>query len=206
MTNLLAMLKSREIQWLAEAGQSEREIAEALGVSRGAVRRHLGRTNQTGPKRPPGRNAEETGLVEHVGRLVDPVAWLPGGWKHLPQGRPEAQGTLPDGRLRSDRQVPQDKVPGWEVQEQLQPARLALARAVRHRDPRLAMIVRTSSARPRHAPPPRTALAALHAPPPDIQARRRGLEAHPLRAPSGNMARPTGIRGDKPTPVSTSKG
>ena len=105
MTNLLAMLKSREIQWLAEAGQSEREIAEALGVSRGAVRRHLGRTNPTRPNRPPGRNAEERQLAEHVGRLLDPAAWLPGGWKHLAQGRPAAQGPIPDGQFRSDRQA-----------------------------------------------------------------------------------------------------
>jgi hypothetical protein len=72
---------------------------------------------------------------------VDLAAWLPGGWKHLPQVRPEAQGTLPAGQLRSDRQAPQDKVPGREVREQLPPARLALARAVLHRDPLLAMIV-----------------------------------------------------------------
>ena len=65
MTNLLAMLKSREIQWLAEAGQSEREIAEALGVSRGAVRRHLGREGSKRTKAPTGSEAGfEAGLGE----------------------------------------------------------------------------------------------------------------------------------------------
>jgi hypothetical protein len=72
---------------------------------------------------------------------MDLAARLPGGWKHLPQGRPEAEGPIRNDQLRSDRQAPQDKVPGREIREQLPPARLALARAVRHRDPTLAMIV-----------------------------------------------------------------
>jgi len=44
MANRLGMVKSQAIQALAAAGRSEREITEALGVSRGAVRRHLGRS------------------------------------------------------------------------------------------------------------------------------------------------------------------
>lgn len=41
MANRLAMDKSLAINNLHDAGYSERRIAETLGVSRGAVRRHL---------------------------------------------------------------------------------------------------------------------------------------------------------------------
>jgi hypothetical protein len=68
--------------------------------------------------------------VEHVGRLVDLAAWLPGVWKHLSQGRPEAQGPIPDGQLRSDRQAPQENVPGREVRGAT-PARSAGSRESR---------------------------------------------------------------------------
>jgi hypothetical protein len=54
MANRLAMLKSQGIQSLAAAGHSERAIAEALGVSRGAVRRHLGREGSKRTKAPTG--------------------------------------------------------------------------------------------------------------------------------------------------------
>ena len=43
MANRLAMLKSQGVKALGEAGRSERDIAQVMGVSRGAVRRHLGR-------------------------------------------------------------------------------------------------------------------------------------------------------------------
>jgi hypothetical protein len=46
MANRLSMLKSQGIQSLAAAGHSERAIAKALRVSRGAVRRHLWRPCQ----------------------------------------------------------------------------------------------------------------------------------------------------------------
>ena len=42
---------------------------------------------------------------------MNPTAWLSGGGKHLPQGRPEAQGPLPDGQLWSDRQAPPGQSP-----------------------------------------------------------------------------------------------
>jgi hypothetical protein len=52
MANRLAMHKSQGILWLAAAGHSERQIAKTLGVSRGAVRRHLGRDGSKRTKAP----------------------------------------------------------------------------------------------------------------------------------------------------------
>jgi DNA-binding CsgD family transcriptional regulator len=54
MANRLAMHKSQGILSLAAAGHSERQIAETLGVSRGAVRRHLGRDGSKRTKAPTG--------------------------------------------------------------------------------------------------------------------------------------------------------
>ena len=54
MANRLSMLKSQGIQSLAAAGHSERAIAKALRVSRGAVRRHLGRDGSKRTKAPTG--------------------------------------------------------------------------------------------------------------------------------------------------------
>lgn len=48
MANRLAMDKSLAINNLRSAGYSERQIARALGVSRGAVRRHLAAQNANG--------------------------------------------------------------------------------------------------------------------------------------------------------------
>ena len=48
MANRLALHKSRAIQSLAAAGHSKRQLAEEVGVSRGAVRR------PPVPKRVPG--------------------------------------------------------------------------------------------------------------------------------------------------------
>lgn len=52
MANQLAMDKSFAINNLRTAGYSERRIAETLGVSRGAVRRHLQAQNPNGTKAP----------------------------------------------------------------------------------------------------------------------------------------------------------
>ena len=54
MANRLGMLKSQGIKALGEAGRSEREIAQVMGVSRGAVRRHLGREEANRTKAPTG--------------------------------------------------------------------------------------------------------------------------------------------------------
>ena len=43
MARRLGMLKSQGIKPLGEAGRPKREFAQVMGVSRGAVRRHLGR-------------------------------------------------------------------------------------------------------------------------------------------------------------------
>ena len=43
MARRLGMLKSQGIKALGEAGRPKREFAQVMGVSRGAVRRHLGR-------------------------------------------------------------------------------------------------------------------------------------------------------------------
>lgn len=53
MANQLAMDKSFAINNLHAAGYSERRIAETLGVSRGAVRRHLQRTPPNSTTAPP---------------------------------------------------------------------------------------------------------------------------------------------------------
>jgi len=57
MANQLAMDKSFAINNLRDAGYSERRIAQTLGVSRGAVRRHLQRlasNSTTAPTAPSG--------------------------------------------------------------------------------------------------------------------------------------------------------
>jgi hypothetical protein len=54
MANQLAMDKSFAISNLHSAGYSERRIAQTLGVSRGAVRRHLRRSDANGTKAPTG--------------------------------------------------------------------------------------------------------------------------------------------------------
>jgi IS30 family transposase len=53
MANQLAMDKSFAIKSLRTAGYSEQRIAETLGVSRGAVRRHLQRETSNSTKAPP---------------------------------------------------------------------------------------------------------------------------------------------------------
>lgn len=54
MANQLAMDKSQSIKSLAATGMSERRIARTLGVSRKAVRQHLGRGAPKETKAPPG--------------------------------------------------------------------------------------------------------------------------------------------------------
>jgi hypothetical protein len=54
MANRLGMLKSQGIKALGEAGRFEREIAQVMGMSRGAVRRHLGREEANRTKAPTG--------------------------------------------------------------------------------------------------------------------------------------------------------
>ena len=54
MANQLAMDKSQSIKSLAATGMSERRIARTLGVSRKAVRQHLGRGASKETKAPPG--------------------------------------------------------------------------------------------------------------------------------------------------------
>ena len=57
-------------------------------------------------------------LVEHFGRLVDPVALLSSGRKHLMQSRPEAQGTISHSQFRIDRQAPMLEVRNARVRTQ----------------------------------------------------------------------------------------
>ena len=54
MANRLAILKSQGVRALGEAGRSERDIAQVMGVSRGTVRRHLGREEANRTKAPTG--------------------------------------------------------------------------------------------------------------------------------------------------------
>jgi len=56
MANQLAMDKSFAINNLRAAGYSERRIAHAIGVSRGAVRRHLRRSDSNSTTAPTGCN------------------------------------------------------------------------------------------------------------------------------------------------------
>ena len=55
MANQLAMDKVQAIKGLAAAGRSERQIARTLGISRKAVRRHLGRAAPKETKAPTGK-------------------------------------------------------------------------------------------------------------------------------------------------------
>ena len=55
MSNQLAMDKLLAIQNLASRGMSERRIAATLGISRKAVRRHLGRDGSKETKAPTGK-------------------------------------------------------------------------------------------------------------------------------------------------------
>ena len=59
MANRLAMDKVHAIKSLHAQGMSERRIAEAVGVSRKAVRRHLGRVRSKETKAPTGSAADE---------------------------------------------------------------------------------------------------------------------------------------------------
>jgi len=64
MANQLAVDKSFAMNNLCSAGYSERRIAQALGVSRGAVRRHLQALNPNSTTVPTGSNAPpETGSL-----------------------------------------------------------------------------------------------------------------------------------------------
>jgi predicted transcriptional regulator len=54
MANQLAMDKVQAIKHLEQAGYSERRIAEQLGISRKAVRNHLGRNGSKDTKAPTG--------------------------------------------------------------------------------------------------------------------------------------------------------
>jgi len=54
MANQLKMHKSLAIRQLHAQGMSERQVAEALGVSRGAVRRHLAAPAANSTKAPTG--------------------------------------------------------------------------------------------------------------------------------------------------------
>jgi hypothetical protein len=56
--NQLAMDKSFAINNLRRSGYSERRIAETLGVSRGAVRRHLRPLHSNGTKAPTGSGGQ----------------------------------------------------------------------------------------------------------------------------------------------------
>ena len=58
------MLKSQGIKALGEAGRSEREIAQVMGVSRGAVRRHLGREESNRTKAPTGSSPDSTSGID----------------------------------------------------------------------------------------------------------------------------------------------
>lgn len=60
MVNRPAMHKTQGIQSPAAARHSEWELAEALGVSRGVVGRHLGREGSTSTKSPTGSGADES--------------------------------------------------------------------------------------------------------------------------------------------------
>ena len=66
-------------------------------------------------------------VVEHVGRLVNPAALLACFSKDLSQRGPEAQGAVPHGQLRRERQSSI-----LEIHQQLVPALLALAIAIDH--------------------------------------------------------------------------
>ena len=58
MANQLKMHKSLAIRQLHAQGMSERQVAEALGVSRGAVRRHLAAPAANSAKAPTGSAAD----------------------------------------------------------------------------------------------------------------------------------------------------
>jgi transposase len=55
MAYQLGMDKTLSIKQLRQSGMSERRIAEALGISRNAVRRHLGENGPDDTKAPPGK-------------------------------------------------------------------------------------------------------------------------------------------------------
>jgi len=66
MANRLAMDKSQAIQSLAATGMSERRIAGTLGVSRKAVRQHLGRGVSKETKAPPGKAPTGSGEAKET--------------------------------------------------------------------------------------------------------------------------------------------
>jgi hypothetical protein len=72
MANRLAILKSQGVRALGEAGRSERDIAQVMGVSRGTVRRHLGREEANRTKAPTG-SEEPNGAKAPTNACRDPV-------------------------------------------------------------------------------------------------------------------------------------
>ena len=56
--NRMGILESPEIRALRQAGRSEREIAQVMRVSRGAVQRHLVREAASGTKTPTGSGTD----------------------------------------------------------------------------------------------------------------------------------------------------
>jgi predicted transcriptional regulator len=59
MANQLSMDKSLAVKQLRQNGLSQRAIALALGISRGAVIRHLAALDPNSTKAPTGSRAEE---------------------------------------------------------------------------------------------------------------------------------------------------
>src|SRR5262245_25884881 len=80
MANQLAMDKVQAIKSLEAAGLSERLIASTLGISRKAVRRHLGRNRPKDTKAPTGEaptgslEAKDTSSAHRVGDSKDTKA------------------------------------------------------------------------------------------------------------------------------------
>ena len=84
MANQLRMDKSLSIKTLHASGMSERAISESVGVSRGAVRRHLAGISSNGTTAPPGQappgsaspngTTAPTGAAEPEREIVGPVS------------------------------------------------------------------------------------------------------------------------------------
>jgi IS30 family transposase len=62
MANQLAMDKVQAIKGLRASGMTERRIARTLGISRKAVRRHLGRDPSKDTKAPTGKAPTESAI------------------------------------------------------------------------------------------------------------------------------------------------
>jgi hypothetical protein len=162
-------------------------------------KRPPGRTNPTGPKRPPGRNAEWKEPVTHVGRPrgcrgAGNTSRKAGQKPKAPSPTPSCGAIVrpPRTKSRGGRSGSNSRPLGWLSRE---PSVTAIRGWPRSSEP----------ASPDHAtlPHPRPAAGAPYAPPLDIPAWRHRREAHPPKEPSGNTVSPPRIRGDKPTPVST---